>query len=229
MPPGKDPASEPSTNRHSDTDDGVVPGFDPLAFLPVAAYIDDIDDEGHIGLTYFSPRFAELTGIAPATIGTNAWSWDDHVHPDDLPAYQESFARLWHERREQDVEYRFERGPDDWVWLRDQASAAYDAVRRVTVIHGTLSDVTRRRAAEIEAARVHDELEATVRARTAELELDRRRAPARRPRGATTQNASPTSAAGPWMSPPAGSHGRPRCVASSPSTRRRSTATPTRS
>jgi PAS domain S-box-containing protein len=157
-------------DRRHDAETAGPHGFDPLDSLPVAAYVDEVDETGRVTNTYCSPRHAELTGIDPVSLRDGTWSWNDHVHPDDLAAYQEASQRLWRERAEQDIEYCFARGPDDWIWLRDRAAAVYDDERGVTVIHGTLTDVTRRRTAEAEAARVRAELEETVRGRTRELE-----------------------------------------------------------
>jgi len=146
-------------------------GLDPLQHLPIAAYVDEIDVDGNVRLSYDSPKYEELTGIAPEALKDDALPWDERVHPDDRDTYLRSFERLWRDLEDQDIEYRFERSPGDWVWIHDRGTAVYDPDRRVTVISGMLTDVTRRRTAEEKAARVLRELEDTVRERTAELEL----------------------------------------------------------
>ncbi len=144
-------------------------GLDPLRYLPIAAYVDEVVG-GATRLTYHSPRYEELTRISPDAMMIDANLWDERVHPDDRGAYLRSFERLWRDLEDQDIEYRFERGPGDWVWLHDRASAVRDAARGVTVVNGMLTDVTRRRTAEEAAASILRELEDTVRERTAELE-----------------------------------------------------------
>lgn len=144
-------------------------GLDPLKYLPIAAYVDEVDGDGGVYTSYGSQKYEELTGVAPGALYEDATSWDDRVHRDDYEEYARSFDALWKERREQDVVYRFRRGDDEWVWLRDRASARYDAARGVTVISGVIADVTRERAAEEEAARTRAALESAVEERTGEL------------------------------------------------------------
>ena len=159
--PGGTVAAHPGAGAH---------GLDPLQHLPIAAYVDEIDDDGNVRLGYDSPKYEELTGIAPEALKDDALPWDERVHPDDRDTYLRSFERLWRDLEDQDIEYRFERSSGEWVWLHDRATAVRDEARGVTIVNGMLTDVTRRRTAEEKAARVLRELEDTVRERTAELE-----------------------------------------------------------
>ncbi len=147
----------------------AVMGLDPLGYLPVAAYVEEVDTAGTVLVTYISPRYEEITGIPASRLTEDVRWWDDRVHPHDRPAYLASYERLAHELIEQDVEYRFRRPDGTTIWLHDRASAVRDEERGVTVISGILTNVTRRREAEEEAARVGAELQATVESRTAQL------------------------------------------------------------
>ena len=143
-------------------------GLDPLQHLPIAAYVDEVDDGGRVRTSYGSERYEALTGVSPAAYAEDASSWDERIHPDDFEAYARSFDALWQEQREQDVTYRLRRG-DRWVWIRDRATPTRDDARGVTIISGVIADITREREAEQEAARTHAALEEAVRERTREL------------------------------------------------------------
>jgi PAS domain S-box-containing protein len=146
-------------------------GLDPLQHLPIAAYVDEVDDDGRVRTSYGSQKYEELTGVAVSDVWGDAALWDDRVHPDDFKAYARSFDELWQKRRDQDIVYRFRRGDDTWVWIQDRASAVYDVERRVTVISGVIADITGEREAQREAARTRAALEAAVAERTEELAL----------------------------------------------------------
>ena len=150
-------------------------GLDPFDFLPIAAYVDEVDDAGTARLFSSSARYEELTGIAPCDLAEKACSWDERVHPEDRAAYLASFDRLWRRLEDQDVTYRLRRDDGTWVWLHDRAAAVRDDGRGVTVIRGFLVDVTRRCEAEAEAARTRAELEEMVAHRTRDLEQSLRR------------------------------------------------------
>ncbi len=146
-------------------------GLDPLLYLPIAAYVDEVDGEGSVRTSFGSQKYEALTGIPPSDAFTDGACWDERVHPDDRDAYIRSFDQLSRTRTEQDIVYRFRRPDDTWVWLRDRATAVYDDHRAVTVISGVIADVTRERDAEEQAARTLASLEAAVEERTRELEL----------------------------------------------------------
>lgn len=149
--------------------------LDPLDFLPIAAYVDEVDDDGAVRLSSSSARYEELTGIAPRDLAEDARSWDERIHPGDCAAYAASFDRLWRRQQDQDLTYRLRHDDGSWVWLHDRAAAVRDDERGITVIHGFLVDETRRCEAEAAAAAALDTLEETVAVRTRELEESLRR------------------------------------------------------
>lgn len=127
--------------------------------------IAELDDAGRF--TRVNASLARMLGRPAREL--LALTFNDVTHADDLPACAEQFGRLV--RRETDhfeLEKRFLRKDGGVVWAHTVVTAVRAGARSRGMI-GMAIDVTERHLAQAELARLKDELEDRIKARTAEL------------------------------------------------------------
>jgi len=86
--------------------------------------------------------------------------WLGRIHPDDVERVKQSFAAVFKEGVQLDVEYRIEHRHGHWIWLHDRSIGAYEK-DGVKCADGVFTDITERKRAEAERVRLIDILEAT--------------------------------------------------------------------
>lgn len=102
------------------------------------------------GRTYYSTHWKQMLGHAEDEIGDDATEWSSRVHPDDLPATRAALrAYQFGDASGYEVDYRMRHRDGRLLWIRDRARIVArrpdgSALRMV----GTLTDITRQRAAE---------------------------------------------------------------------------------
>jgi len=119
-------------------------------------------------ILYLGHNLKELLGLGPDENVPSCEEFLKHVHPDDLSAVRAEVARS---RAEGDfqLEYRVLL-PDGRVrWLYDRGQLMPDPISGAPGIVGACTDITERKHAEAELKLVHEQLEARVNQRTAEL------------------------------------------------------------
>jgi diguanylate cyclase (GGDEF)-like protein/PAS domain S-box-containing protein len=114
--------------------------------IPAVTYICDFDEAGT--LRWISPQVEALLGHPPTDFLTDDTLWDRLVHPDDRRRVANETARVFHDGREFDCEFRMiaADGSEVWVWERDTIVRNADGEPLLT--QGVLVDVTPLRAAE---------------------------------------------------------------------------------
>lgn len=114
--------------------------------IPAVTYISDFDSEGT--LRWVSPQVERLLGHAPDAFVENQGLWDSLIHPDDRRRVATETARVFHDEREFDCEFRMiaADGRELHVWERD--TIVRNADGRPLLTQGVLVDVTPLRAAE---------------------------------------------------------------------------------
>lgn len=122
---------------------------------------------------FLNPAWTRTTGFpVEDSIGQPL---TDYVHPDDR-----NFGRVKLEAvlaaldKECECELRIRNMAGELRWLEVHARPVYDELGAVTGATGSLDDITERKVAELTLRNVNMELEARVRARTAELETSNR-------------------------------------------------------
>ncbi len=68
---------------------------------------------------HLSVRLYAILGLAPGLL--RAGDWNEHIHPDDFPAYRAALSRHFKGETERfDCEYRMRRGSGDFIWIADR-------------------------------------------------------------------------------------------------------------
>lgn len=124
------------------------------------------------GYVYFDKRYYTIAGYSPNDFPHNLDEWKKRVHPDDLDvSLTEIEAKLHNDSVGFDVEFRFLRKDNTWMWIRGRGKVVeWDSEGNVVRIIGTHSDITDRKLLEFEIQRHQKDLEYLVKSRTEELE-----------------------------------------------------------
>ena len=104
--------------------------------------------------TFISSSLQDICGVSPDQIyGTGPRFWLERIHPEDVDSIEKAYASLQETGKSIELEYRFEKSEGNWIWLQEKATLAPVALEDVYV-ERVLSDVTRRKEAELSAARL---------------------------------------------------------------------------
>jgi len=101
---------------------------------------------------YYSPRFKALLGYAEDEYGNDFASYEARLHPEDRALVSTALERHLSGAGDLDMEYRMRHRSGEWRWYRTRGVAVPDAAGVRTRMAGTLSDITERKARELEIA-----------------------------------------------------------------------------
>ena len=132
--------------------------------------IFDKSDEGGwemslpAGEVYLSPSWFKLLGFEPGELPVTGETWIRQLHPDDAPAVTDAFNRCVRgEVTSYELEHRMLHKSGEWLWFVSRGrTVERDEQGRPLRVLGTLSDITRRKAAEVELRRSQTLLHALV-------------------------------------------------------------------
>jgi len=119
------------------------------------------------------PGCAAVTGYTLEDFADRPQLWEEIVFGPDRPAVRAQASRVLAGERVPPLEHQIVHRDGSLRWVRDTCVARLDGERRVVGYDGLIVDITERRRAEDELLRHKDQLEETVRQRTAELQLAR--------------------------------------------------------
>ena len=95
-------------------------------------------------ITYVSPSIEAVTGYSPSEVIEHHFS--DFFHPDDIPRLGENFKSILSGHNESN-EYRLVTKSGDIRWVRTSSRPIFTG-DRVIMIHGSLTDITKRKEME---------------------------------------------------------------------------------
>ncbi len=116
------------------------------------------------GPVYFSPRWKSMLGYEEHEVAHRFEVFEALLHPEDrarVLARVESYLKG--ETNVYDVEFRLRRRDGTYAWILSRGAALRDAAGRPIRFAGSHTDISQRKAAEAEVARLHKEFAAASR------------------------------------------------------------------
>ena len=129
-----------------------------VASMPGMVYSCQRDEKGDWRGDFASEGSRELLGLAPEDLVSGAVALVPLVHPDDRPQMWRTWRLKAAAGRTFELEYRVKHADGSWRWVLDRAQGIRDSAGNVTRVEGLMMDVTARKRAETELARVRDNL-----------------------------------------------------------------------
>ncbi|MEO8038501.1 MAG: PAS domain S-box protein [Betaproteobacteria bacterium] len=127
------------------------------------------------GVSYYSPRYAEMLGYEPAEVPYDRKFFEGHLHPDDRGRTFAALQAHFDARQPYEVDYRLRTRAGDYLWCHARGQATWNAAGQPTRFTGAVRDISARRRAE-EQSRLSTELlrqtERSVRVGGWELDLE---------------------------------------------------------
>ena len=118
--------------------------------------------------TYMNRQWSDFTGQDPNAPMTMA-RWTSVVHPDDLPASSEVWAKHWESKTEHENFFRLKRHDGEYRDFVCRAAPIFAESGEFLYFQGVNFDITERKATEVELEKYRHHLEEIVVSRTEEL------------------------------------------------------------
>jgi PAS domain S-box-containing protein len=110
----------------------------------MGVWVWDLENE----IVHRSDEVYRMVGCEPGAFGSEPEGWLKFVHPDDVPALDEAFAKARMEGAEYHKQYRV-RWPDGSLhWLESQGKCQLNAQGKVVRVFGVMADISLRRQSE---------------------------------------------------------------------------------
>ena len=110
---------------------------------------------------YYSPRWKELLGYADGEVGDHLEEWLSRIHPDDVDCVRSELdAHIEGHINHFEKEHRLKASDGTFRWMLARGLAVRDSSGRVHRMAGSMTDVSKRRAAQekLEFDALHDPL-----------------------------------------------------------------------
>jgi diguanylate cyclase (GGDEF)-like protein/PAS domain S-box-containing protein len=111
---------------------------------------------------FAAPRFAELLGHAPATLGDSPRAFLRRIHRNDRDAVIASLRNHLRHDAPFDLDVRIRTQAGDYRWFRARGRSVRDASGRATRFAGSLTDIADRKQAEAELHEARDRAQVTL-------------------------------------------------------------------
>ena len=120
---------------------------------------------------YISENVWREIGYEPKDFMNDPKNWMNNIHPDDSASVYEKFSML-DKVDELTLEYRFKlKNSDKYIWIQDQLRIINDDDGKPKEIIGFWFKIDQRKRAEIEIAKLNEDLEQKVEDRTRQLKM----------------------------------------------------------
>lgn len=106
------------------------------------------------GLTHLNARASQYTGQQIQDL--TGWSWEQVIHPDDLPATLRDWGEILQTGNPQPLEFRIRRIDGEYRWHIARQTASRDAQGQIVQWYGTCTDIEDHKRAE-QALRASEE------------------------------------------------------------------------
>ena len=112
------------------------------------------------GKAYYSPRYKEMYGYSEADFGTSSDEWSKRIHPDDAPGVFATLQPFMEGKPgHATVEFRMLCKDGGWKWTLGRGMVVQrDKDGKPLRMIGTNSDITNRKQAEVEKAKLQNQL-----------------------------------------------------------------------
>ncbi|MFC3608242.1 putative bifunctional diguanylate cyclase/phosphodiesterase [Stutzerimonas tarimensis] len=110
-----------------------------VELLPHVFWVFDLAEQR---LTYVSPAFEKIWGLAPEHLYQELGAWLALVHPDDRLAAQGFYKQVLSGCEQAEIEYRSQGASGETLWIRNRAFALKDGERPSGRIVGIAENVT---------------------------------------------------------------------------------------
>jgi PAS domain S-box-containing protein len=117
-----------------------------------------------------SPETDAILGLRPGEFAGTEQALFEFIHPDDRGLVRQAFAKAIESKTDYEVEFRFLPRDRPVGWMLGRGRVCYSEDGKPIRIAGVAIDITARKAAEQEVARLNAELERRVHLRTEQLE-----------------------------------------------------------
>ena len=115
---------------------------------------------------YFSRVWKAQLGFAEHELPNAFTTFSERIHPDDFPGVERAIqAYLGGQSAVFEIEFRMRHKDDGWRWILARGLALRDADGKPYRMAGSHTDITHRKAAEVELLRAREDAEAASRAK----------------------------------------------------------------
>jgi PAS domain S-box-containing protein len=135
--------------------------------IPAVTFVAGLDDT--IPELYVSPQIEALLGFSQEEWLDNPFLWYEQLHPEDRHRWATEFAQTCATGEHFRSDYRVLARDGRVLWVHGECQVILDDEGHPRFLQGIAFDITANKQAEAVLRRSHDEMEALVRQRTAEL------------------------------------------------------------